>query len=117
MTLPFAGLYPSGLSITWISKPTVNSRDAMGVEQRAGTSIPLTNIPFWQQTTTVEVQGQTMVKEESFILVPIGTNVNSADNFVINGSTYRVDGAPWPLVSPLTGTAPGIQIKLEQVTG
>lgn len=117
MTFPFASVFAGGLTITWINRPTVTSRDSMGVEQRTGTTTTLTQIPFWQETTTVDVQGQTMVKEESYILVPNGTNVDASDQFVINGGTYRVDGQPFPLVSPFSGTAPGIQIKLEQVTG
>lgn len=117
MTFPFASTFSYGLTITWINRPTVASRDAMGVEIRNSTPTTLTNIPFWQQTTTIDVQGQTMSKEESYIVVPIGANVNAADLFVINGDTYRVDGVPFPLISPLSGTAPGIQIKLEQVTG
>lgn len=117
MTLPFSMNYPFGLTVIWINRATVTGRDPMGVEERTGPTKTLTQIPFWQETTTVHVQGQTSLQEEAFILVPNDCVVNSADHFVINGKLYRVAGAPWPLVSPLTGTAPGIQIKLEQVTG
>lgn len=117
MTLPFGVNWTYGQSITHVDRSTVTGRDAMGVEQRSSNNVALTQIPFWQQTTTVEVQGQTMLKEETYILLPVGTSVDLADHFIIAGSTYRIAGEPWSPVSPMTGTAPGVLMKLEQVTG
>lgn len=113
MTFPFT----YGSTITHVDRSTVTSHDAMGIAVRSSVNTTLTQIPFWQQTTTVQVQGQTMLKEETYILLPIGSTVDLADHFIVNGSTYRIDGEPWSLVSPMTGTAPGVLVKLEQVTG
>ncbi len=117
MTFPFSSVFGNGRTVTWIGRATVTGRDTMGVEQRTGATNTLTQIPFWQQTTSIDVQGQTQVKERAYIIVPIGTVVDAADHFVIDGNTYRVAGQPWTLISPLTGTAPGIQVELEHVTG
>jgi hypothetical protein len=117
VTLPSTAIYTSGQTITQISRATVTGRDAMGVEQRSSTPITITDVPVWQESTTEDVQGQTMLKEVTYALLPVGTSVDSADQFIIAGHTYRVDGEPWNLVSPLTGTAPGVLIKIEQVTG
>lgn len=117
MTLPYTANYTSGQTITQLSRATVSGRDAMGVEQRTATPITLTQVPVWQESTTEEVQGQTLLKEVTYALLPVGTSVDPADQFIIGGHTYRTAGEPWSPVSPMTGTAPGVVVKLEQVTG
>lgn len=117
MTLPFTMNWGYGQTITHLDRSTITGRDAMGVEQRSSVPTTITEVPFWQQTTTVDVQGQTLLKEETYIVLPVGTSIDLADQFIVAGQLYRMAGEPWTPVSPMTGTAPGVVVKLEQVTG
>lgn len=46
---------------------------------------------------------------------PAGTDVNAFDRIVFGGQTFQVDGAPWQVYNPRSGSVSHIQAKLKVV--
>lgn len=63
--------------------------------------------------STESVQGQDLVVSQPTVYLPAGTVVGAVDAVTVRGVKYEVDGSPNSYVSPFTGWAPGVVVKLK----
>jgi len=64
-----------------------------------------------------QIQGRNSITIQPSIYVPAGTDVTRIDAVFLHGLKYEVDGEPVTWVHPLTGWAPGIEVKLRRAEG
>jgi hypothetical protein len=67
--------------------------------------------------STELIQGRDTVTTQPIVYLPAGTVVNPADNIIVAGVRYLVDGSPNNWANPFTGWVPGVEVKLLVVTG
>lgn len=97
---------------------TLNGATGVNVDNPDGTttlgtaSVGVPGCVIWPAQSTENVQGQDNVLTGLTLLAPPGTVIKSTDTVTIAGLTYNVVGDPFEWVSPLTGTAAGVQVAL-----
>jgi hypothetical protein len=111
---PFS--YGYGVTVTFHTR-TASGKDAYGNTTYAETNVDVPNCGFDPGGSTELVQGQDMVRSQPTVYAPTGTVVGPIDQVTVNGTRYDVDGSPNTYVSPFTGWATPVVIRLKGVTG
>jgi hypothetical protein len=100
---------------------TVVARTAAGRDGDGNTTYTTVNTVVRGQFVpagSVElVQGLDVVTNQPTVYLPAGTVVKATDQVVAAGVTFEVDGAPNAPVNGFTGWAPGVVVRLRNVTG
>ncbi len=67
---------------------------------------------------SVEVtQGRDTITTQPTVYLPAGVTVDGTSAVTARGTRYDIDGEPRVWVSPFSGRAPGIEVRLQNVTG
>lgn len=64
-----------------------------------------------------QTQGRDSLIDQPAVYLPAGTDVRHIDAVVIGSDRFEVDGEPQIWTSPLTGWAPGVEVRLRRATG
>lgn len=109
--------FPFGPTVTLITRGDPTGIDADGNDVYTPTSATVT-AQFFNPGTSSEILGnQDTVISQPELGLPPGTVVGPIDAVTVGGVTYEVDGSPNSPTNPFTGWAPGVVVKLKQVTG
>lgn len=105
-------------TVTVISKNQVIGHDSGNRPIYGTPSTPSPGWVLWPQTSSEDVAAEDITTDVLEGLAPNGTDLTGISQVQVPGfdKTYEVQGRPWPWQSPLTGTAPGIQVVLKAVT-
>ncbi|MEV7013275.1 hypothetical protein [Streptosporangium sp. NPDC051022] len=108
---------PQGETVV-ILRPGARTRDSAGnYLPGPDREIPVPGCAAWPTGSTEQVEAQDQTKELFTVLAPYGTDIRATDRVRLYGRVFEVDGEPQSWKSPLTGTAPGIEIRLERTKG
>lgn len=106
-------------TVTVISKNVITGYDGGNRPIYGNESSPSAGWVLWPQTTTETVVAEDITTDQLEGLAPNGTDLSTISQVTVPafpGKVYEVQGRPWPWASPLTGTAPGIQVVLKAVS-
>lgn len=107
--------YPSGLDVTLVVR-TESGRDAYNNPDYAESRTTVRGCPVWPDTSTEAVTESTSNVTVLVVILPAKTDVGSIDAIEIHGLSYEVQGVPFDYVSPLTGWAPGVPVKVRRAS-
>lgn len=107
--------FPLGAQITLVTRAK-SGTDSYGNDVYGETTTTVVGA-FAPGGSSELIQGQDTVITQPTVYLPAGTDVTSVDEVEVNGLRYLVDGEPNAWVSPFTGWAPGVEVRLERVTG
>lgn len=107
--------FPFGMEITLLTR-TKGSPDTYGNDTWTTTS-SIVHGAFNPGSSSELVQGQDLLTVQPSVYLPAGTVVAAVDAVQVGGLVYEVDGSPNDWVSPYTGHAFGIEVRLKRVTG
>lgn len=111
--------YPFGQTIT-VYRPGETSWNG---DPLPGTSHTIPGCAIWPTSTTEVTQQRDTVTTGVTVLAPNGADIVATDRVFLPGedpsgtARWQVDGAPFAWRSPLTGWAPGTEVRLKEVTG
>lgn len=108
--------FPFGETVVLHTR-AVSGQDGDGNDVRSDAPTTLTGVPVWPRNSSELVQGQDTSIVGLTALLPAGTSVAGVDKVTVYGDTYEVDGEAGHLISPFTGTNPGVLVNLTRVTG
>ena len=105
-------------TVTLISKDTITGYDAGNRPIYGNTETASPGWVLWPQSTSEVTVAEDITTDTLEGLAPNGTDLSTISQVQVPGfdKTYEVQGRPWPWQSPLTGTAPGIQVVLKAVS-
>jgi len=95
-----------------VVRRTVTGQDDLGNDVYAESRSTVIGA-FAPSTSQEFVQGQDLVIDHPAVYLPTGTNVDAIDHVEVGGRSYNVDGSPNDWHSPMTGWAPGVEVRLE----
>lgn len=103
-------------TVTLLGEPVVTGYDSGNrpIYSNAETSSP--GWVLWPAGSTENVTQEDVVTDLLNALAPAGTDVSAVSQVKVLGQTYQVQGKPFPYVSPLTGTSPGVHLVLKRVS-
>lgn len=124
--------FPYGEKLVLVTR-TVTGRDSYGNDVYGLTTTVVVGA-FAPGGSSELIQGQDTLIANPTVYLPAGTAVGGVDAVVRNptlngdqpvldgdgkplGDWYEVDGPPAVWSSPLTGWSPGVEVRLERVTG
>ncbi|MEV8637792.1 head-tail adaptor protein [Streptosporangium sp. NPDC051023] len=108
---------PQGETIV-ILRPTGRTRDSAGNYVPDGDrEIPVPGCAAWPTGSTEQVEAQDQTTELFTVLAPYGADIRATDRVRLHGRVFTVQGEPQLWKSPLTGAAPGLEIRLERTKG
>jgi hypothetical protein len=105
-----------GETLTLLRRGKV-ATDTDGNDRYPFVSVPVPGCAFSNGGSAELVQGRDIVISQPTAYMPPGVVVTPYDRVIARGDTYEVDGSPNADVSPFTGWAPGVVVKLKRVTG
>lgn len=100
-------------------------RAPSGLEDDYGNELPgetviSTVCEFQKQTRSGDQEdtGRNQLAESRWnVFFPAGTEVDSGDSLVVDGTEYEVDGEPWDVRNPLTGQMSHVEVQVKRVAG
>lgn len=105
-----------GITITIVTV-VKSGIDSYGNDVFTKTSMDIDGCVFVPQQTSESVQGSDQTIASAKAYVPTGTSITFADQVIVAGRTYEVDGQPKDWTSPFTGINLWNEIDLREVTG
>lgn len=105
--------FPFGTPVTLV-------KNGAATTNRFGDPVPsqdssVTVLGAFSPGGSVEVAGQDVADTQPTVYLPPGTDVSWVDAVTVDGVTYQVDGSPNEWVSPFTGKAFGVAVKLSAI--
>ncbi|WP_280404956.1 hypothetical protein [Nocardia brasiliensis] len=112
-------MMPFGETITVLRRP---ARDKFG-DQSYDAHHTVSGVGIdWRATDTDNSSGEldfrSSVSSEVTLYCPRGTDILASDQIELpDGQVYAVVGKPAPWRSPMTGWAPGVEVRAKRVSG
>lgn len=102
--------------VTLVQRVLADTPDAFGNDRYTDT--PRTVRAVYAPGTTQETENNrdSLLDQPSIFLDP-GEDLSYLDAVIIDGDTFEVDGTPRHWVHPITGWAPGVEVKLKRAAG
>lgn len=91
--------------------------DALGNDTYIDSASAPVNAVWAPGGSTEQIQGRDTLTITGTLYVAAGTNLSHLDAVLVNGQRFEVDGDPIDWRSPLTGWAPGIEVRVRRAAG